>query len=250
MAFDLDSITHGRRKAAPRIFLIGTHGIGKTTWACSAPDPIVIQTEDGLGLLETPAFPLATSVADVFEALNTLYHQDHGFKTVVLDSADWLDNLISKEIYTVYEKNDLAYGKSALLIAEQWQLILDWLNTLRRKGMTVILIGHVEIKRYDPPDGDSYERYQPKMGARPSALIQEWADCVLFANFKTLVKKEVVGNETAKKPMTKSKPLAIAERLLYTGEKPAHFAKNRFGLPAELPLEWSAFESAMAQATA
>jgi hypothetical protein len=250
MAFDLNSISRGKRIAAPRIFLYGPHGIGKNTWAAGASNPIFIQTEDGMGLLESAAFPVATAPAQIHEAIGLLYYEPHEFQTVVLDSTDWLDNLITAEIRANHEKNDLAYGKDALLVAEQWRSVLDGLNALRSKGMTVILLGHCEIKRFDPPDAESYERYQPKMTARASALVQEWADCVLFANWKTLVKKEVVANATAKTPTTKSKPLATSERLIFTGEKPAHLAKNRFGLPAELPLTWTAFESALNQAMA
>lgn len=250
MAFDLNSITQGKRIIAPRINLYGPHGVGKSTWAASAPNPIFIQTEDGLGLLEAPAFPLATASAQVHEAISTLYYDTHGFQTVVLDSADWLDNLIGTEIRAAHDTKELAYGKDMVLIAEQWRQVLEGFNALRSKGMTVIFLGHCEIKRFDPPDMDSFERYQPKMTARASALIQEWADCVLFANWKTYVKKEVVANAGAKTPTTKSKPMATAERVLYTGEKPAHLAKNRFGLPPELPLEWAAFQSALTQAQA
>jgi hypothetical protein len=240
MAFDLSSITAGPRCQPPRIFLTGPHGIGKNTWAAGAPAPIFIQTEDGMGMLETPAFPLATTTAEVFEALNTLYSESHDFKTVVLDSADWLDNLIGKEIRANHDSKELAYGKDTLLIAEQWRLVLDWLNALRSKGMTTILLGHVEVKRYDQPDGDSYDRYQPKLTSRASAIVQEWADCVLFANWKTFVKTETVTTQK-----TVKKAISGGERLIHTGEKPAFLAKNRYSLPETLPMNWKAFADAL-----
>lgn len=245
MAFNLESITSGKRRIAPRIMIFGPHGCGKTTWAACAPKPIFIQTEDGLGLLETPAFPLATASSQIHEAISALYYEAHDFQTVVLDSADWLDNMIGSEIRANHGEKELAYGKDMVLIAEQWRQVLEGFNALRSKNMTVIFTAHCEIKRYDPPDSDSWERFQPKLTGRASALIQEWADCVLFANWKTFVKQEAVANKTAKNPVTKSKPMANAERLLYTGEKPAHLAKNRFNLPAELPLTWADFEAAM-----
>jgi hypothetical protein len=240
MAFDLNSITAGPRTQPPRLLLYGPHGVGKTSFACNAPAPIVIQTEDGLGMLETPAFPLATTTAEVFEALNALYDGDHGFKTVVLDSADWLDNLIVKEVRATHDAKELAYGKDTLLIAEQWRVMLDWFSALRSRGLTVILIAHSEIKRFDPPDSDSYERYQPKLTARASALVQEWADCVLFTNFKTFVKGEAVTQQK-----TVKKAIAGGERLIHTGEKPAYLAKNRYSLPETLPLDWKAFADAL-----
>jgi hypothetical protein len=87
---------------------------------------------------------------------------------------------------------------------------------------------------------EPFERYQPKLQARSSALVQEWCDAVLFCNFKTIVKKEDVGfNREINRGIT------TGERLLYTTEKPAYLAKNRYGLPDQLPLTWDAFATAI-----
>lgn len=243
MAFDLASIQSGPRAAPPRILLYGPHGCGKTTLAASAPEPIFICTEDGLGTLETPAFPLVTSTQDVAEAIGALFHQEHNYCTVILDSADWLDNLIQAEVKASRSEKELAYGRDALLGAEQWRELLDGFNALRtHRKMAVILIAHCEIKRFDPPDSDSYERYQPKLMARASAVVQEWADMVLFANFQAYVKTETVGTG---KQQTIKKALSAGERLLHTGEKPAYLAKNRYSLPDTLPFSWKALAQAM-----
>lgn len=246
MAFDLNSIKKGKSIHAPRIFLYSTHGIGKSTFAASAPNPIFICTEDGLGSIDTSSFPLAKSSADVMEAIKTLYAEQHDYQTVVLDSADWLENILQKEIETHYEAKDLAYGKGALILADRWREVLDGLNALRNdKGMTVIIIGHCEIKRFDSPEVEPYDRYQPKLQARASALVQEWADAVLFANYKTLVKKDDVGfNKQV------SRGITTGERLLYTQETPAYLAKNRYSLPASLPLNWDAFLAALSASAA
>jgi len=53
MAFNLDSIRKGKMIHAPRIFMYSTHGIGKSTFAANASDPIFICTEDGLGSIDT-----------------------------------------------------------------------------------------------------------------------------------------------------------------------------------------------------
>lgn len=242
MAISLKSVQTGTRLAPPRIFLYATHGIGKSTFAASAPNPIFVCTEDGLGSINTSSFPLAKSSGDVMDALGVLYTEDHDYKTVVLDSADWLENLLVQEIETKHDAKELAYGKGALMLAEKWRTVLDGFNALRNdKGMSVILIGHTEIKRFDSPETDPYDRYQPKLQARASALVQEWADAVLFANYKTVVKKEEVGfNKQV------SRGLSSGERLLYTQETPAYLAKNRYSLPPSLSLDWSVFEAAIA----
>ncbi len=245
MAFDLKSITRGPRLSPPRIVVYGPHGVGKTTFAAQSPNPIVIQTEDGLGTLETPAFPLASSLNDVLEAIGTLYNESHDFKSVILDSADWLDSLISATVRANHDEKQLAYGKDALLCAESWRVIFDGFNALRNdKGMAVIILAHCEIKRFDPPDGDSFERYQPKLQSRCSALVQEWADAVLFANFRTMVRSESVGKSGQQ---TVKKALSTGERLLHTGEKPAYLAKNRYSLPDTIAMDWATLIAAMPQ---
>jgi hypothetical protein len=125
-------------------------GIGKTTFAAGAPKPIFIQTEDGLGSLNVDHFPLASHISEVNGAIEALYTGEHDFQTVVLDSVDWADQLIWKDIEATHDAKDLAYGKGATLAADRWRNILDGLNALRNdKGMTVILLGHSQIKRFD-----------------------------------------------------------------------------------------------------
>ncbi|WP_288076445.1 ATP-binding protein [Pseudomonas sp.] len=243
MAFNLSSIKRSEGVKAPRVMIYGPHGMGKTTFGAGAPAPIFILTEDGLGRLEVDHFPLARSFSDVTEAISTLYEQEHDFGTVVIDSLDWLDNLIWDDINHKYDAKDLAYGKGAVIAAEYWRNILDGLNALRDdKGMASVLIAHCEIKRFDSPETEPYERYQPKLQARSSAIVQEWCDAVLFANQRVIVKREEVGfNKEV------SRGITTGERLVYTTEKPAYLAKNRFGLPDSLPLAWDAFASALSK---
>ena len=112
------------------------------------------------------------------------------------------------------------------------------------RGMGVILIAHADIKRFDSPEVEPYERYQPKLQARSSALVQEWCDVVGFANYKTIVKSSDVGFNNKV-----SRGISTGERLLYTSEKPAYLAKNRYSLPDSLPLDWSALADAMTTTT-
>lgn len=243
MSFNLASIKKSTGIKAPRVMLYGPHGLGKTTFGAGAPDPIFILTEDGLGLLKVDHFPVAQSFDDVLGAIGALYSEDHNFKTVVMDSLDWLDNLIWQDIHSKHDEKALAYGKGAVIAADYWRNILEGLSALRDdKDMAIVLIAHSEIKRFDSPEVEPFDRYRPKLQDRSSALIQEWCDAVLFTNFKTIVKKDDVGfNKTV------SRGITTGERLAYTTEKPAYLAKNRFGMPESIPLEWSAFAEAIAQ---
>lgn len=242
MSFDLKSIQKNTAIAAPRIMLYGVEGIGKTTFAAGAPEPVFICTEDGLGGLQVSHFPLATKHKDVLDAIATLCQEDHQFKTVVLDSVDWLDNLIWAEVEATHDAKELAYGKGAMIVAERWRDVLKGLNYLRNeKRMVVILLGHSQIKRFDSPEVEPYDRYQPKLQERSNAILREWVDALLFANYRTIVKKDDVGfNKTNNRGVT------TGERLLYTSEKPAYMAKNRYSLPESLPMSWEAFTQAIA----
>lgn len=240
--FNLKSIKKNTALAAPRIFLYGVEGIGKTTFASQSPKPIFICTEDGLGSLQVDHFPLATKATEVLAAIASLVNEQHDFGTVVLDSVDWLDNLIWAEVEATHDAKDLAYGKGAMIVADKWREVLAGLNTLRNdKNMVVILIAHTQIKRFDSPEVEPYDRYQPKLQERSNAILREWADAVLFCNYKTMIKKDDVGfNKTS------NRGISTGERLLYTSERPAYMAKNRYSLPDSIPMSWESFAQAIA----
>ena len=241
MAFDLKSISKNDAQLAPRIMLYGVEGIGKSTFAAYSPKPIFILTEDGLGSLPVQHFPLAKTVASVMAAITTLYDEKHDYKTVVLDSLDWLEAMIWQEMESKHDAKDLAYGKGASIAADKWRTIVTAFDALRAKhNMNVILIAHTMIKRFDSPETEPYDRYQPKLQERSGSLIREWADAVLFANYKTIVKQSDVGfNKTV------SRGVSSGERMLFTSERPAYMAKNRYSLPESIPLDWDAFAEAI-----
>jgi hypothetical protein len=241
MAFNLNSIMRSTMMCPPRITIYGVEGIGKTTFAAGAPSPIFILTEDGLGSLQVDHFPIVRSFAEVMEAIGTLYSEKHSFETVVIDSLDWLEAIIVREIETEFDAKDLAYGKGSLIAAEKWRTLLDSLDALRNeRGMSVILLAHTTIKRFDSPEVEPYDRFQPKLQERSNAVVREWSDAVLFANYKTIVKKADVGfNKEV------SRGISTGERLLFTSERPAYMAKNRYNLPETIGFSWNNFVQAI-----
>jgi hypothetical protein len=241
VSFDLKSISKNESINAPRLVVYGVEGIGKSTFAAGAPNPIFILTEDGLGSLSVAHFPIAKTFANVMSAIATLHDESHDFYTVVIDSLDWLENIIWREVEAAHDAKDLAYGKGAIIAADRWRQVLEGLDALRlHRKMVVILIAHTTIKRFDSPEVEPYDRYQPKLQERSSAVIREWADALLFANYKVMVKKDDVGfNKTTNRGFT------TGERLLFTSERPAYMAKNRYALPDSIPLSWDAFESSI-----
>lgn len=251
-SMSLDSVVLNRATEPPRIVVYGDHGIGKTTFATSAPSPIVLRTEDGLAGIRVPTFPIARNFGDVIAALNTLYTQAHPFQTLVVDSLDWLEPLVWAHTAMFGGKEnieDFGYGKGYKFADDYWRQFLDGLNALRAKGMTVICLAHTQIKRFDAPDTEPYDRYQIKLHERAANLVQEWADVVGFAHFEvnTITQDKGFNQKT-------TRGVGVGRRILSVEERPAYDAKNRYSLPPDLefPKEhaWDVFAAACAPAFA
>jgi hypothetical protein len=220
--------------------LYGTHGIGKSTFGSMAPKPIFIQTEDGLGGIECDRFPLSETFDQVIATLAELYSENHRFQTVAIDSLDWLERLIWAEVCRkrgVESIEDIGYAKGYTFALTQWRQVLEGLSALRNdRGMTVILISHARIERFENPETESYDRYVPALQKLASQVVQEWCDEVFFATYRVYTKVTDEGFNRKK-----AKGLGAGERIIHTTERPAHMAKNRLNLPDELPLDWNAY---------
>ena len=138
----------------PRIVLHGVHGVGKSTWASNAPDPIFIITEDGLTSIDVPHFPLITDLDQVWEYMGLLIDEDNPYKTFVLDTADWLEKIIWAHICkeaNVDNIESFGFGKGYTIAMKQWDRLYRGLELLRDKGMATVILAHNEIKAYNPP---------------------------------------------------------------------------------------------------
>lgn len=246
----LDAIQNGREARPPRIMLYGQEGIGKSSYGASAPKAIFIQTEDGLGEIECSKFPLAKILADVHATLTALQQEKHDFQTVILDSLDWAERLIFDEVCREFgvksiEKADGGYARGYVHALTHWRKIITSLERLRNeKGMACILIAHAKIERFEDPESSAYDRYSPRLHKHAAALISEWVDAVLFATRRFRTQKEDAGFNRER---TIAAPVGAdgGERIIRTIGGPACVAKNRFNLPAELPLSWDAFMQAL-----
>jgi hypothetical protein len=241
MAISLLSLSCTQSIKAPRITVYGVAGVGKSTLGASAPKPVFILTEDGLGKLQTTSFPIARSYQEVLEALDSLLTENHDFETVVIDSLDWLEPLIWAQVASsrgVTSIEDIGFGKGYVFALDLWRVYLDKLNQLRdQKNMVILQLAHSVIKRFDSPEHDPYDRYEIKLHNKTAALIQEHSDCVLFANYRISTTKSDVGFQ---KKITRA--VGSGERLLFTQERPAFLAKNRYGLPHELSMDWNTLQ--------
>lgn len=236
-----DIRSKGKQKP-PRIILYGGAGIGKTTFASKMPNPVFILTEDGMGTIEAFQTELQKSFDGVLGYLQDLLDEDHEYKTVVVDSIDWLEPLIWQKACDENGWKSIeqpGYGKGYVEVLKHWRQYLDLLNELReKKNMITLQIGHHQIKRFESPEIEPYDRYEPKLHRKACDLVMENSDCVFFANYKMgTVKKQGKGGLNTK--------AVQGDAVVYCREKPSHLAKNRYALPDFLPFEWSEIRKAM-----
>ena len=237
----LSQIETGVKKRPRRVLLYGAHGVGKSTWASQAPNPIFIQTEDGANDIGVARFPVTTHFASVIDMLRELYKEKHSYKTLVIDSVDWLERMIWEMVCkkeNVESIDDIEFWKGYSTALIFWNEFIEALDFLRNdKNMNIVLISHCKIFTYNNPEDDDYDRYSPKLHKHASSLLQEWADDVFFANFDVDVVTKGKGFKEKKKAM------GNGERIIYTSEKPAYFAKNRLGITENLKMNWSDYQA-------
>jgi len=244
--FDLKSISKTRRVRAPKIVVVGQGKIGKTTFAAMAPNAIGILTEDGADAVDANAFPLASSLTEVYAAVDTLINQDHDFQTLFIDSLDWLEPMIQDHVCKQNNWKNIeqpGFGKGYVAAAEEWRNLLSGLEVLRAtKGMGIILIAHDKIKRIEDPLTEGFDSHVLKLHDRAGALVQEWADVIGYAGYRIFTSKTDAGFGNKE-----TKATTTGERILHVEPHPAHCGGNRFGL-TNMPLDWAAFQESLTKA--
>jgi hypothetical protein len=212
------------------VIAYGVEGIGKSTLASQFPNAVVLDTEDGTNHLDVARVSVA-SWADLEGALHELIRDNQGFKTVVIDSIDWAERLLIDHLLKKANKRsieDFGFGKGYTMVAESMGRLLSVCDSLIDHGVNVVMVGHSTVKRVSPPDMDEgYDRYELKLTKQSGPLVKEWADCILFANYRT---KLVAGEDG------RTRAKGGRERVLHTERTAAFDAKNRYGLAPELPM--------------
>lgn len=237
------TITNTRKTKPMKVVLYGVEGIGKTTFVSHFPDPIFIDTEGSTGFIDAKKLPDPDSWAMLLEEIAYMAQNPQG-KTLVIDTADWAEelakqHLMAKHKWQAIDQTD--YGARYVALSNEIIRLLRGLEMVKNAGMNVVLTAHAVQKKFELPDQvGSFDRYVLKLEKRDAALIKEWCDMLLFANYKTTVVASGSG----------SKKATGGQRVMYTTHMPAWDAKNRLGLPDELPFEYGSIEDKFLAATA
>ena len=233
------NILTGRIARPQKAVLFGPEGIGKSTLAAQFPAPVFLDTEGGTHHLDVARLPAPKTWADVVAGIAALATEAHDFKTLVIDTADWLEKLLVDHVCKAANKasiEDFGYGKGYVVLAEEFTKFLASLEPLLRRGMHVLLLAHTRIVKFEQPDAaGAYDRYELKLSKQVGPLVKEWCDVLLFANYFT----KVAENDSGRK-----RGVGGRERKLYTTHTAAWDAKNRHGFDEMLNFEFGSIASA------
>lgn len=232
-------ITGGKVQKAKKVVIYGPEGIGKSSLAAQFPGAVFIDTEGSTTELDVRRFPKPTSWEMINQqARHAIQQGPSVIGTLVVDTIDWAEMQCNESVCAQHNKKgieDFGYGKGYIFSAEEFGRFLNLLSDVVEAGIHVVLTAHSQIVKFEQPDEmGAYDRYQLKLGqktgSRTAALVKEWADMVLFINYKTF---SVATDDKGKKHKAQG-----GTRTVYATHHPAWDAKNRHGLPDEFPLDY------------
>lgn len=230
-------ITKGKRARAQKVVIYGPEGIGKSTFASQFPGAVFIDTEGSTDNMDVSRLKKPSSYTMLKNEIAWVKANPTCCKTLIIDTIDWAESLIVDDICALHQKKgieDFGYGNGYVYVKEELGRFLNSLSELIDLGINIVLTAHAQIRKFEQPDEmGSYDRWELKLGKKTSSqtapLVKEWADMVLFANYKTVVMTADNGKKKA----------TGGQRVLYTQHHPAWDAKNRHGLPEEMPFDYA-----------
>lgn len=242
-------IIKGKIKKAKKVVIYGPEGIGKSTFASKFPDPVFIDTEGSTNDMDVARLPRPTSWIMLLEELQYVEKNPGVCKTLVIDTIDWAEQLCVEHICAKHNKSgieDFGYGNGYVYTKEEFGRFLNKLTDVIETGVNVVLTAHAQLRKFEQPDEmGAYDRWELKLGkktqSQTSPLVKEWADMLLFCNYKTY---SIAVDDKGKKHKAQG-----GKRVMYTCHHPCWDAKNRYNLPEECELDYGVIAGIIEQTT-
>ena len=221
------------------VTITGDSGMGKTSLAATFPNPIVIRAEDGLQAIPADrrpdAFPLLAGVDSLWEQLKALIHEDHGYKTLVVDSVTALERLFITSVVETDPKKPRGiqqalggYGAGRDAVAAMHARLRKAAGILAdKRGMHTVFIAHADTSRIEPPDDDAYMRYTLRLHEKSMPAYVDDVDIVGFLKLQTFT----TGDGDRKKA------ISDGTRQLITYATAANVSKNRYGITEPITVQ-------------
>jgi len=231
-------IIRGKIEGPQKILIYGPEGIGKTTLASRFPNPVFIDTEGSTKHIDVARTPAPSSWTMLLQQVQWFLQNPYECDTVVIDTADWAEKLCIAHLCARDKKDGLegwGYGKGYTYLEEEFGRLLNKLSELIDAGMNVVLTAHAWMRKFEQPDElGAYDRWELKLQKKTAPLVREWADMILFCNYRThVINVDGQGTQKGKNKVQGGK------RVMFTTHHPCWDAKNRNDLPEELPLEYA-----------
>ncbi len=232
-------ITRGKIEGAQKVVIYGPEGIGKSTFAAQFPNPVFIDVEGSTKHMDVARTPKPSSWTMLLEQVRYFKTNPYECDSLIIDTADWAEELCSNELCASHQKKgiaDFGYGNGYVYLAEEFGRFLNLSEDLIERGINVVINAHAWMRKFDQPDEmGSYDRWELKLEKKTAPLLREWADMLLFANYKTYVVN--IDGQGAAKGKNKAQG---GKRVMYTAHHSCWDAKNRHGLAEEIDFNYAA----------
>lgn len=230
------NITKGIISKPVKVCVYGVEGIGKTTFASQFPEPLFFDLDKGSAQLDVSRVTDITSWPLLLSGIKEIYDNPTICKTLVIDTADAAERMCIDYICGKFNKKgieDFGYGAGYTYLTEEFARFLVQLDACIGQGINVVVLAHAILKTVTlPEEMGTYDHWELKLSSKTTnkvaPLVKEWADLLLFANYKTIL----IEDGTRKKA-------AGGKRIMYTTHTTFADAKNRFSLAEELPFDYN-----------
>jgi hypothetical protein len=222
--------------------LYGQEGVGKSSLAAKIPGIIFIDCEGSTTKMDVRRLPVPTSWAMLCDEMEFVLQNAaaKGYRAVAIDTFDWAEMLVLQDIcveFNVKSIEGIPYGKGWQVECEKVARFLESTDRLIKAGIHVILICHAVTRKTTLPEElDEFDHWELKLGNKTTnkiaPLLKEWSDMTLFLAFRTQV--------MAADDKGKTHKATSVQRVMYSTKSAWWDAKNRFGLPEMMPLDYGA----------